>query len=620
MRERLRRCLIVGMVVVLLASACSGDGDSSAGTGDRPDRTPRSAPRDEGDRSGNAPTLAPMASAQGVGDSGRGTALTVRLSEGGPIGGPGSPAVSRVDGRPLDAAEVRSVTDRLPPWDYDDETDAVDFNRPPESLPPPRTGETIDRPFPAGPDIDAPDVDPGPLAVLRVQPEGEVGIAPFVSITFNQPMVPLATIGQLDDLDVPAAITPSLPGRWQWIGTRTLRFEHDPEIFDRLPMATSYVVEVPAGTRSQSGGELAEAVRFEFETPAPSMAWLIPQHDSLDLQQVFLVAFDQRVEPAAALEAITFSAGADQHRIRLANADEIEGDEYISSRLGDALDDTWVAFRPVEPLEPDSSIRIEIGPHVPSAEGPNTRSDSSVVEARTYAPLRVEDTGCSYQGCQPGRLLAVWFNNTLDAATLNAADVSIAPELPGATVSVYDDTVVVAGPTVGGTVYEVVIPAALGDEFGQTLGEPETVEFRVKEAVPHLSFLGGRLVTVDPLGAQQTIPVMVRQWEQLRVRLYAVEPSDYGSYLDLVSRWRRSRDTTVVDVPWPLTVDEIVDTGIDHDGLTEVPIDLSGALNSEHGHVVMIVEGAGRLAETETGHTTMGDYIRRFRAGRRPVA
>ena len=619
MPEHLRRCLIVGIVVVLLAGACSGDGDPDAGAGDRSgdapapapggegDRSgdaPTPAPGGEGDRSGNAPTLAPIASARGLGGSGRGTLLTVRLSEGDAIGGLSSPAVSQVDGSPLDAAEIRSVTDRLPPWD-DDESDAADFNRPPETLPPPRTGETIDRPFPAGPDIDATDVDPGPLAVLRVQPEGDVGIAPFVSITFNQPMVPLATIGQLDDVDIPVTITPSLPGRWQWIGTRTLRFEHDPEIFDRLPMATSYVVEVPAPTRSQSGGELAEAVRVEFETPAPNMAWLTPQYDSLDLQPVFLVAFDQRIEPAAALEAITFSAGGNQHQIRLASAAEIEGDEYISSLLGYALDDTWVAFRPAAPLEPDSSIRIEVGPHVPSAEGPNTSDNSSVVEARTYAPLRLEDTSCSYRGCRPGRALDVWFNNTLDAETLNAADVSITPELPGATVSVHGRTITIAGPTAGGTVYEVVIPEGLGDVFGQTLGEPETVEFSIDEALPRLSFMGGRLATVDPLGAQQTIPVMVRQWEQLRVRLYAVEPSDYGSFLDFASRWRRSRDRSAVDVPWPVAIDEIVDTGIAHDALTEVPIDLSGALNGEHGHVVMIVDGAGQLAETETGHSTM---------------
>ena len=599
MVEHLRRCLIVGIVAVLLAGACSDDGEPDGGAGDGSSNSPRLAP-----------TVAATASARGLGGSGQGTVLTVRLSEGDAIGGPGSSAaVSQVDGQPLDADEIRSVTDRLPPWDDDDESDTTDFNRPAETLPPPRTGETIDRPFPAGPDIDAPDIDPGPLAVLRVQPEGDVGIAPFVSITFNQPMVPLATISQLDDLDVPATITPSLPGRWQWIGTRTLRFEHDPEVFDRLPMATSYVVEVPAGTTSQSGGHLTEAVRFEFETPTPNMVWLVPQHGSLDLQPLFLVSFDQRIEPAAALEAITFTADGDQHPIRLATEAEIEADEYISSLLGYWLDGTWVAFRPAAPLEPDSAIRIEVGPHVPSAEGPNTNDNSSVVEARTYAPLKLEDTSCSSRGCRPGRSLNAWFNNTLDAETLNAADISITPALPGATVSVYGNTITIAGPTAGGTTYEVVIPAALGDVFGQTLEEPETVEFSIDEALPHLSFTGGRLATVDPLGARQTIPVMVRQWEQLRVRLYTVDPSDYGSFLDLESDWRYSRDRSAVDIAWTPAIDEIIDTGIDGDALTEVPIDLSGALDGEHGHVVMIVDGAGPLADTgaaaETDHSTI---------------
>ena len=590
----LRRWIVVGTVVALLAGACSDGGEQGA---------------DEGSRSGNAPTsVAPGVStlaAFGEAGSGRDSYFTVRLSEGNESGGDSSPLVSRVDGDPLDDEEIRAVIDRLPPWDSDDGGEAV-FHRPVDSLPPPRTGRTVDQPFPAGPDLAAPVTDPGLLEVLRVQPEGEVGIAPFVSITFNQPMVPLATIGQLEDFDVPVEMTPPLPGRWQWIGTRTLRFEHDQEVFDRLPMATSYVVEVPAGTESRSGGELAETFRFEFETPPPSLVRLIPQHDSLDLQPVFLATFDQRIEPSAVLDAITLVADGRAREIRLASAAEVEADEVVRSRIGFTLEGTWVAFRPVVPLEPDSSLRIIAGPHVPSAEGPNTSGTSSTTEARTYEPLRIEDTSCSRRPCRPGGSLTTWFNNPLDAATLDSADVSVTPEIPDATISVSGRNLTIAGPTSGGTVYEVVIPGALGDVFGQTLGEPETVEFEFEEARPLIWSLGGWLATVDPLGEKQTIPVIVRQWEQLRVRLYAVDPSDYESYLDFAPdvRWSSIRDR--IELPWPLAAEEIVDTGIDDDALTEVPIDLSGALNGEHGHVVVVVEGAGRLAETvrpsETGY------------------
>ena len=222
MRGMLRRWMAAGLVLALLIGTGTAGG-AQAATGD-----------------------------EGDGATGSGGGLAIRLSEGSGTEGRTSPTAPLVAGVELDDAEVQAVIDRLPPWEAD-AADVTAFNRPVESLPPPRTGRTVDQPFPAGPDVSAPAVDTGPLKVLRVQPEGEVGIAPFVSVTFNQPMVPLATLGQLDALDVPARITPRLPGRWQWIGTRTLRFEHDPDIFDRLPMATSYSVEVPAGfPRSRS--------------------------------------------------------------------------------------------------------------------------------------------------------------------------------------------------------------------------------------------------------------------------------------------------------------------------------------------------------------------------------
>ena len=531
--------------------------------------------------------------ALGEAGSGPDTNLTIRLSEGKESLAESSPAVGRVEVEVLDDEEIRAVIDRLPPWDGDD-GGAADFNRPVDSLPPPRSGRTVDQPFPAGPDIAAPATDPGPLEVLRVQPEGEVGIAPFIGITFNQPMVPLATIGQLDDIDIPVEITPPLPGRWQWIGTRTLRFEHDQEIFDRLPMATSYVVEIPEGTESASGGELAETFRFEFETPPPSLVRLIPDHSSLELQPLFLATFDQRVEPSAVLDAITLSADGQGREIRLASAAEIQGDELIGRQAGRALEGTWVAFRPVVPFEPDSSIRITVGPHVPSAEGPNTSENSRTVEARTYAPLRIVKTSCPRESrwpCRPGSSLTTYFNNSLDTETLDAADISITPEIPDATISVYSRYISIAGPTAASTVYRVVIPGTLGDVFGQTLGEPETVEFEIGEAAPVIQLLGGEFTTIDPLGETQAVPAIVRQWGQLRVRLYAVDPSDYGSYVTFANDFRYSPDPLALDVPWTLTSDETVLTGIDHGDLTEVPIHLANVLNGGHGHVVMIVDG-----------------------------
>lgn len=601
--------MVIGLVAALLAGACSDGGQQAADEGGGlAGASPPPAPEIPLQPVAAASTLtapaAPTLVAPGVtrpathGDAGteEDDPFTIHLSEGRQSDGEDPPTVRRAEGLVLGDEEIRAVIDRLPSWEGDD-SGAVDFNRPAASLPPPRTGRTVDQPFPAGPDIAAPAVDPGPLEVLRVQPEGEVGIAPFVSITFNQPMVPLTTLGQIEVLDVPVRMTPSLPGRWQWIGTRTLRFEHDQEILDRLPMATSYTVEVPAGTRSQSGGELATAFRATFETPTPSLVRLEPQHESLGLQPVFVAVFDQRVEPAEVLGAVTLVAGGEEREIRLATAAEIEADESVRYYVEQALEGTWVAFGPVSPLEPDSAIRITVGPNVPSAEGPNLSGDSSTTEARTYAPLRILDSSCARWPCWPGEPLDAWFNNPLDPATLVADEFSVTPEIPGATISVFGHELSVSGPTVRGTVYKVVIPATLGDVFGQTLGEPETVEFEIQEASPLIWSPGGHFVTLDPFAEKQTTPVIVRQWERLRVRLYAVDPSDYRSYErfeDFGREFLDANDLTLVDAPWPLTAEETVDTGIDGSALTEVRLDLSSALEGEHGHVVVTVEGVGR--------------------------
>ena len=198
MTRILRRWMIVGLVVALLAGACSDGGEQVADEGSRSANAPApvvsrvSAPVVSGALapvvSGvSAPVvsgalapvvsgaLAPVVSgvsapvAPGEAGSGWDGSLAIRRSEGKETLGESSPTVSRVEGEVLDDAEIRAVIDRLPPWDGDD-GGAADFNRPVDSLPPPRTGKTVDEPFPAGPDIAAPATDSGPLDVLRSSP------------------------------------------------------------------------------------------------------------------------------------------------------------------------------------------------------------------------------------------------------------------------------------------------------------------------------------------------------------------------------------------------------------------------------------------------------------------
>src|SRR5205807_5584169 len=137
------------------------------------------------------------------------------------------------------------------------------------------------------------------LEVLRWSPEGDVPVAPQLSITFSQPMV--AVTSQTDAAaTVPVTLTPTPKGKWRWIGTRTLLF--DPDV--RFPQATTYTVEIPKGTKSATGNVLPEAKRFTFTTPAPRVLSQWPDAGPTRLDVPMFVLFDQKIDRAAVLATI----------------------------------------------------------------------------------------------------------------------------------------------------------------------------------------------------------------------------------------------------------------------------------------------------------------------------
>ncbi len=501
--------------------------------------------------------------------------------------------VAQVTGTGLDPTRIAEITGRLDPLESEAD-DQQDFSRPPESLPPPTTGEALEVAFPLAdtPTSTAtPDSD-GPLEVLRVQPDGAVDIAPFLAVTFNQPMIPLATLDQLDQEDVPVTVSPELDGRWRWLGTRTVRFEHSQldgapvDGLDRLPMATEYTVTIPAGTTSETGGVLAEDVTFSFSTPPPTVTQFGPQSDSLPLEPVFVATFDQQVEPEAVIDRIILDADGERP-VRIATADEIEADETASDLVARAQDRRWVAFRPVDPLPPDTRVRVDVGEGTPSAEGPLTTTSARSFTGQTYPALRIlrGDCGRGSSDCGPGSALVLQLSNPLDPASIDPDQVTVEPDVPGVQVVLEFDNVIVRGATQPNTTYEVTLPAELTDQFGQTLGEPASWTFGTGDPRPFVRQPGRELVTLDPLAEQPSLSLVSAGHEEFRVVAYDVSPDDWPAY------WRELRRSEELREPdFPVHSDRMISTGAEDAGTVETVIDLSDVLPDGTGHVVLLIE------------------------------
>jgi alpha-2-macroglobulin len=488
----------------------------------------------------------------------------------------------------LDEAETARVLGRLEPL-RPEEQDRQELALREGSLPAPVTGQTVHAPpFPPPEAPEAPEApEPGPLQILRLSPEGEVPLAPSLSVTFSQPMVALTSHDDLAALAAPVSISPRVPGRWRWIGTRTLLFQ--PEA-GRFPMATELQVEVPAGTASATAGRLPEAKRWSFATPAPKLERSFPGGGRQPLDPLLFLAFDQKVDPEAVLRTVTVRAGGGQRAVRLASAQEVKASAAVSALAEAAEAGRWLALRLQEPLAPATAVTVTVGPGTPSAEGPRTTTEPQSFGFETYSALEVAEAYCGWRReCPPLSPWTVRFTNVLDAGAFGPSMVKVEPELPAMRVDVSGDTLSIRGQSAGRTTYRVSLAPAIQDVFGQKLGKSKELRFEVGSAPPVLMSPGGPLLVADP-AAGPAISVFSINHRALRVRLYSVQPGDWNAFAAYMKQSGYGRREATGTPPGREAQATSVETGGRPDELTETRIDLSPALSEGRGQVVVVVE------------------------------
>jgi len=524
--------------------------------------------------------------------------IKVSLSEGQALQQTPEPMLV-VTGEPLTLEEITAIFDRLPALPASPE-EQVAFNYPVELLPPSRPGVTIEEVFPpaeAGPTPEA--VESKPLEVLRYAPEGEIPIAPFVSVTFSQPMVPLGTIADLAAESVPVKLSPALPGTWRWMGTKTLTFEYDSDLIDRLPKATSYTVTVPAGTKSVSGGELAESVSWTFSTPAPRLISSYPANIPQPLEPLLFAAFDQHIDPAAVLATIQLYAGNEKIR---------PGPCHASRNRPGRRDQPVCRSRPGRPLAGIQGCQTlpcrvhRFGDHRPGdalSRGAAGDHCAQTFSFSTYAPLKILEYNCQWsQGqCPPLTPFYVRFNNQLEPSVFEESMISVSPDIPGLTINIYYDTLMISGATKGQTTYTITLSGDLQDVFGQTLGKDVQLTVKVGKAEARLYRTDQIFYTLDPALKKPVFSVYAINYKQLDVQIYAVQPEDWPAYSLYLQQWQR----TDVDahMPGKLVYDKQIDLDLPDDELTEVNIELAPYLENGFGHLALIISPPKQNFETD---------------------
>jgi alpha-2-macroglobulin len=542
--------------------------------------------------------------------------LELRLSS----GRQGAPAFDRAALAPakrLSDADAGALLSRATPITKDRD-DARSFALRPGSTPAPRTGDTIKTAFPAPASSLLPPAasEAGKdLQVVRFMPEGKVPLAPELSVTFSQPMI---AVTSQDDASAttPVKLSPPTKGKWRWIGTRTILF--DPEV--RFPQATTYSVEIPAGTRSANGGALKAAKKFTFETPPPSIVASFPASGPQRLDVPMFVRFDQRIDPSKILPYLKVTANGVAHKLRMLDAAELARHKQLAAFVaqtgadargvaagqdGEASSDAvatpgspanpiandgrWLAFRPIDALPADAAISVELSAGAPSAEGGNLTPSPQTYTFRTYPPLKIEEATCGWGSeCRPGMPFVIRFNNPLDDARFAETQLTIEPAITDVQIVAQGNALVVQGATTPRTHYRVVVAGSVVDEFAQALGKDAARTFEVGAAQP--SFFGpSGLVVLDPAAKRPTLDVFSTNYAQLSVKLYQVTPADYDRFATYMrTQWNHDKPPRMPGVERFADRIKIAGTA---DRMTETSVDLAAALaKSGLGHAIAVVE------------------------------
>ncbi|MCA1634239.1 MAG: Ig-like domain-containing protein, partial [Acidobacteria bacterium] len=519
--------------------------------------------------------------------------LRFRLSEGSEKIEPPKPnVVSQASA--LSETDTQNLLARLPSI-KPEPSDVQGFKLREGSVPPPRAGATIRAAF-SSPAPDAPQPPSkttSPLEVLRFAPEGEVPLAPALSVTFSQPMIAIASQEEAG-ADVPVTLTPQPKGKWRWLGTQTLTFQPDME-GARLPMATNYTVNIPAGTRSALGNPLPGARTFNFATPPPTIKSSYPSGTSQEPDALIFLEFDQRIDAARVLEGVRLQPAVSGISLRLVTPEEIAANSSIKGLVKGSQDGRWIAFRAVasngstkNALPSDTDIKVIIPRGTPSAEGPRVTLNEQSITFRTYGALRVTDSQCGYEKrCAPFDPMYITFSNHLDMEDIPSSKVTITPPIPDAQFMASGDSLKIEGVKRSNTTYTVTLDRSLKDRFGQTLTGNNQLTFKVTTADPRLFGTDEAFIVLDQV-VRGTFSVYSVNYRQLKVRLYKVTPEDWGDFRSYQFAFRSQRETPAP--PGTLVFEKVIGLTSKPDELSETAIDLSPALTHGFGQVFVLVE------------------------------
>ncbi len=447
------------------------------------------------------------------------------------------------------------------------------------------------------------------LQVVRYSPARDVDQAAGISLTFSLPMVPLSSLAQLAELELPVTMTPEVPGTWSWVGTRTLNFEAE----GRLPGATTYRIELPAGLSSIGKESLEFPFEWEFSTAPLALYRSFPGAEQQPLRPFVALEFSQAINNTQLRLFLSVRSAGREMEFALIKPEFFDLPTDLERFLDSAHPDRTVVLQPLQEAAPNTTVTVEVAAGAPSAEGPLPSLESHLVSFRTIGGLRLENQSCAVTGrdaydCEPGEPFYLEFNNPLVVDSVSADQLEISPPLPDGKLSVSPwGDIVIFGSTSANTIYTLTWRPGPRDVYGQTFSTAQEIQFSVGEARPRLQDPG--IMKLLPSSSKGFYPLVSRNLDKIRVQVYSVDPGDWHDFLkvrELLFQFPWSERKLFGSSP---VISEWLDVESSNSEFTRYDLDLNPYLKDGRGHLVLFLTPSRRLFDWENFVETNAVWI-----------
>ncbi|MGM0595507.1 MAG: Ig-like domain-containing protein [Myxococcota bacterium] len=341
--------------------------------------------------------------------------------------------------------------------------------------------------FPVPPKPDT--VKPKPLKIKRVHPKGKVKNIAAYTISFNQPMIPLASIKEEREIDVPVTIDPPVKGRFRWLGSSVLSFEAK----YRFPFANHFIVKIDPSLKSASGQKLDSLKQFMFETPRAKVVRNYPskgnKHVIPEKMGIFL-KFNQKINPGHILKKTKLeNKNGKRVKLQLVPENKWKTLKNYRNHFADKHKDRIVVLTPSKNLKKATRYTLTLEEGVRSKEGPLLSKNKFTTYFQTYGPMQVEGAGCGYMygPCRPFSSPRIGFSNNIATDEEELVKyIKIRPRVKGLKIKSYGSSIYLRGSFNPSTNYKVRIRSGITDQYNQKLRRSVNEKIIILDAYPSI--------------------------------------------------------------------------------------------------------------------------------------